>query len=108
MADPARTVVPARHQYPVIDDLGLAAARHADRLLAAARERGHARWTAISSRCRIGSATTTCAGCGPRRVRSRAAYGPKDSIRDVLPPDLTEPFLESIDRLLREINRSRG
>lgn len=41
-------------------------------------------------------------------LRARAAYGPKDSIRDVLPAELTEPFLEAIDRLLREINRSRG
>ena len=41
-------------------------------------------------------------------MRARAAYGPKDSIRDVLPAELTEPFLDAIDRLLREINRSRG
>jgi len=38
-------------------------------------------------------------------VRVRAAYGPKDSVRDVLPGDVTEPLLEAIDRLLREINR---
>ena len=37
--------------------------------------------------------------------RARAAFGPKDSIRDALPSDLTEPFLDAIDRLLREINR---
>ena len=41
-------------------------------------------------------------------TRSRAAYGVKDSIRDVLPAELTEPFLDSIDRLIRELNRSRG
>jgi hypothetical protein len=41
-------------------------------------------------------------------MRARAAYGPKDSIRDALPAELTEPFLESIDRLIRELNRSRG
>ena len=39
-------------------------------------------------------------------MRARAAYGPKDSVRDALPPDVTEPFLDSIDRLLREINRA--
>src|SRR5919198_685426 len=38
-------------------------------------------------------------------LRARAAYGPKDSIRDALPAELTEPFLESIDRLIRELNR---
>jgi hypothetical protein len=38
-------------------------------------------------------------------IRCRAAYGVKDSVRDALPPELTEPFLDSIDRLLRELNR---
>jgi hypothetical protein len=38
-------------------------------------------------------------------MRSRAAYGAKDSVRDALPAELTEPFLDSIDRLLRELNR---
>jgi hypothetical protein len=38
-------------------------------------------------------------------MRARAAYGAKDSVRDALPADLTEPFLESIDRLLRELAR---
>ena len=41
-------------------------------------------------------------------TRCRAAYGVKDSIRDVLPAELTEPFLDSIDRLIRELNRARG
>ena len=41
-------------------------------------------------------------------LRSRAAYGVKDSIRDALPESLTEPFLDSIDRLIRELNRARG
>ncbi len=41
-------------------------------------------------------------------MRARSAYGPKDSIREVLGADVTEPFLDAIDRLLRELNRSRG
>ena len=108
MADPARTVVPARHQYPVIDDLGLEAARHADRLLAAARERGHARWTAYLEPLPDRLRDDDLRGLRAAALRARAAYGPKDSLRDALPADLTEPFLESIDRLLREINRSRS
>jgi hypothetical protein len=36
---------------------------------------------------------------------ARAAYGPKDSVRDALPWELTEPFLERIDRLLKAIAR---
>ena len=40
-----------------------------------------------------------------RHPAMSAAYGAKDSIRDALPPDLTEPFLASLDRLIRELNR---
>ena len=103
---PARR--PARHERPAIDEAGLVAARHADRLLAAARVTGSARWTAylepLPDRLRDdepGALRATATRC-------RAAYGVKDSIRDALPPDLTEPFLDSIDRLIRELNRSRG
>lgn len=108
MADPARTVAPARHEHPVIDDLGLTAARHADRLLAAARERGHARWTAYLEPLPDRLRDDDLRGLRSAALRARAAYGPKDSVRDALPSDLTEPFLESIDRLIREINRSRS
>ena len=38
-------------------------------------------------------------------LRARAAYGPKDSVRDALPEEVTEPFLEAIDRLLKQLNR---
>ena len=99
------TTAPARHERPRIDEAGLLAARHADRLLAEARARGLSRWVAyldpLPDRLRDDEP-------GPLRaaaLRSRAAYGVKDSVRDVLPPDLTEPFLDSIDRLLRELNR---
>ena len=107
MPDRARTVAPARHEYPVIDDLGLVAARHADRLLAAARERGNVRWTAYLEPLPDRLRDDDLRGLRAAAVRARAAYGPKDSIRDALPWELTEPFLEAIDRLLREINRTR-
>lgn len=38
-----------------------------------------------------------------RRVRS--AFGPKDSIRDALPADVTEPLLDAVDRLTRALDR---
>ena len=99
---------PARHERPAIDEAGLVAARHADRLLAAAREIGSARWIAylepLPDRLRDDEPTALRATA----TRCRAAYGVKDSIRDALPADLTEPFLESIDRLIRELNRARG
>ena len=96
---------PARHERPAIDDAGLAAARHADRLVAEARALGLTRWVSylesLPDRLRDDDPTALRATA----LRSRAAYGVKDSVRDSLPPELTEPFLESIDRLLRELNR---
>ena len=98
----------ARHEYPAIDEAGLVAARHADRLLAAARDVGSARWIAylepLPDRLRDDEPTALRATA----TRCRAAFGVKDSIRDSLPESLTEPFLDSIDRLVRELNRARG
>ncbi len=96
---------PARHERPAIDELALAAARAADRLLAAAREAEATRWVAylepLPDHLRDGEIADL------RRValRSRSAFGPKDSVRDALDPRVTEPFLEAVDRLLRELNR---
>lgn len=95
----------ARHERPLIDEAALLAARHADRLLAEARERELTRWIVyldpLPDRLRDDEPAVLRATA----LRCRAAYGVKDSVRDVLPPELTEPFLVSIDRLLREINR---
>jgi len=38
-------------------------------------------------------------------LRVRAAFGPKDSIRDSLPEAVTEPVIGAIDRLLKVIAR---
>jgi hypothetical protein len=38
-------------------------------------------------------------------MRARAAYGPKDSIREALPSELTEPFLADLDGLLKALAR---
>ena len=38
------TRAPARHERPALDAAGLEAARHADRLVAAARDLGATRW----------------------------------------------------------------
>jgi hypothetical protein len=98
----------ARHEQPAIDEAGLVAARHADRLLAAARDLGSARWIAylepLPDRLRDDEPTALRATA----TRCRAAFGVKDSIRDSLPESLTEPFLDSIDRLVRELNRAGG
>jgi hypothetical protein len=96
---------PARHEIPAIDAAALAAARLADGLVAAARDRGSARWEAFLAPLpdRLRDADVTDLRAAARRARS--AYGVKDSIRDVLPAELTEPFRDAIDRLLKELAR---
>lgn len=99
---------PARHEFPAIDEAGLLAARHADRILAAARDIDSARWAAYFEPLPDRLRDDEPAALRSAALRARAAYGVKDSIRDVVSADLTEPFLDSIDRLIRELNRSRG
>lgn len=96
---------PARHERPAIDEAALKAARAADKVLDCALERGLQRWVnlfaTVPDQLRDG-------GLKELRtvsLRSRAAYGAKDSIRDYLPPDVTEPFLAELDRLLRLLAR---
>lgn len=105
MAESARVPRPARHELPGIDERALVAARAGDRLLATATERSASRWSrelgALPDLLRDGDLTDVRRAA----VRARAAYGPKDSIRDSLPPEATEPFLDAIDRLIREIAR---
>ena len=96
---------PARHELPAVDEAGLFAGREADRIVAAAEAAGATRWfryfEAMPDRLRDDEPRSL------RQValRARAAYGPKDSVRDALPADVTEPFLESIDRLIKQLNR---
>ena len=90
---------------PAIDEPALAAALAADKLLASARERGAQRWfdflAPVPDQLRDGSVGQLLAVA----QRARAAYGPKDSIREALPPDVTEPFLEALDRLRKAVAR---
>jgi len=37
--------------------------------------------------------------------QARAAYGAKDSIRDALPAEVTEPLVAAVDRLLKALAR---
>ncbi len=100
---PARQ--PARHEVPEVDAAALEAARAAERLLDAARERGSDRWVrflaALPDRLRDDPIRDLR---GAARL-ARAAYGPKDSVRDALAPDVTEPFVAAIDRLLKALAR---
>ncbi|HLX33946.1 MAG TPA: hypothetical protein VKR30_01740 [Candidatus Limnocylindrales bacterium] len=94
---------PARHELPDIDAAALAAAVAAERALRAADEVGLDRWVRflapLPDQLRDGSL---------RDVRlaarqARATFGPKDSIRDALPAEATEPLLATVDRLLKAI-----
>ena len=100
-----RQIDPARHELPDIDAAALEAARAADAAVAAARAIGADRWLAyiapIPDRLRDDSLRELRLSAR----RARAAYGPKDSIRDALPEAATEPLLLAIDRLLKAIAR---
>ncbi len=89
-----------------MDAAALAAALHAERALAAALAAGLSRWVAVLAplpdRLRDGSVADLR---GVARS-ARAAFGPKDSITDVLPAELTLPYRDAIDRLLKELTRS--
>ncbi len=95
----------ARHQYPAIDEAAMVAARAADRLLASARDLGATRWVAYLEPLPDRLRDDDVADLRRTVLRARAAYGPKDSIRDTLPEDVTEPLLDALDRLLKAIAR---
>jgi hypothetical protein len=88
-----------------VDSAALEAARLADRALEVARELGSERWERylkpLPDRLRDDQLPQLRAVA---RL-ARSAYGPKDSIRDALPADVTEPLLVAIDRLLKVIAR---
>jgi hypothetical protein len=96
---------PARHERPIIDEAALVAARAADRVVAAARDRGLDRWLAYFEPLPDHLRDDELGDLRRAALRARAAYGPKDSIRDALPPDVTEPLLDAVDRLLKELAR---
>jgi hypothetical protein len=98
---------PGRHERPLIDEAALAAARQADLVLAAARAGGHARWVAYLEPLPDRLRDAQVAELRSVALRARAAYGPKDSIRDVLPADVTEPLRLALDRLLKAIARDQ-
>lgn len=95
----------ARHQVPEVDAAALEAARHADAVLAAARDMGNDRWARYLASVPDRLRDDPIAGLRSVARAVRAAYGPKDSIRDSLPESATEPLLKSVDRLLKVIAR---
>jgi hypothetical protein len=111
---------PARHELPEIDVAAFAAARAVDRLLGEARRHvdvppaaaltgagitAAERWAGYFQRLPDQLRDAPLPGLRAAARRVRAAYGPKDSVRDAFAPELTEPLLEATDRLLKAIAR---
>lgn len=107
VADPDPDRAPARHEIPRIDEAGLEAARLADRLLAGARSAGNTRWAAFLAPFPERLRDEEPTALRKTAMAARAAYGPRDSIRDALADDLTLPFLAALDRLLKVLARYR-
>ncbi|HYL41453.1 MAG TPA: hypothetical protein VET90_09100 [Candidatus Binatus sp.] len=102
--------LPARHEHPEIDDAAFVVARAVDRLLVEAdrlapTSPAAARWAGHLQRIPDQLRDDPLPGLRAAARRVRAAYGPKDSLRDTFPPELTEPLLEATDRLLKAIAR---
>jgi hypothetical protein len=96
---------PPRHELPEIDSAALGAARAADAVLAAARELGFERWERYFARLPDRLRDDELRDLRAAARTARAAYGPKDSVRDSLPGEVTEPLLLAVDRLLKAIAR---
>jgi hypothetical protein len=96
---------PARHELPAVDEAGLIAGRQADRVIAAAESAGATRWLRYFEQMPDRLRDDEPRSLRQVALRARAAYGPKDSVRDALPSDVTEPFLEAIDRLIKQLNK---
>ncbi len=96
---------PGRHELPEIDDAGLAAARCADRLVAAARAAGNVRWETFLAPLpeRLRDAPPGELRAAARR--GRAAFGAKDSIADALPWEDAMAFRDALDHLLKLLAR---
>jgi hypothetical protein len=96
---------PSRHERPAIDEAAMAAARDADHLLEAARALGLQRWGEFLEPLPDQLRDARLPDLRRVALRARAAYGAKESIREHLPANLTEPFLADVDRLLKALAR---
>ena len=82
----------------------LVAARAADRLVRRGARRGRRRaGSPTSSRCPTASATTTSPTCAGRRCARGRRTGRRTPSGTRCPRTVTEPFLDAIDRLLKEL-----
>ena len=102
---PERRDMPPRHELPEIDAAAMTAARAVDLALAAARENDVERWVRYLEPLPDHLRDDSLRELRGTARRTRAAFGPRDSIRDALSEEVTEPLLAAIDRLLKVIAR---
>ena len=88
-----------------MDAAALEAARAMDVALAAAVDMEQERWIRYLSPLPVRLRDEPLRDLRIATRLARAAYGPKDSIRDALPEYATEPLLKAIDRLQKAIAR---
>lgn len=105
MSVPRAATGPARHERPAIDEAALAAARAVDVVVVACRRAGVSRWELYLAPLADALRDAPLAELRPVALRVRAAFGPKDSILEVLDPAVTDPLRDAIDRLLRVLAR---
>jgi hypothetical protein len=101
----ARHSHPARHERPAIDEAAMAAARGLERLLVEAQGLGANRWVEFLGPFPEALRDAALPDLRGVALRARAAYGPRDSIRDALSTESTEPVLADLDRLLKLLAR---
>ena len=74
-------------------------------MIAAALAVGSTRWAAYLEPLPDRLRDDDIADLRKTALRARSAFGPKDSIRDVLPKESTQPFMDAVDKLLKELAR---
>jgi len=105
MSVPRVVTGPARHERPAIDEAALAAARAVDVVALVCRRGGHGRWEAYLAPLADALRDAPLSELRPVALRVRAAFGPKDSILEILEPTVTDPLRDAVDRLLQILAR---
>jgi hypothetical protein len=102
---PESDPVPARHQLPTLDTAAMAAARAFDVLLDAAREAGSDRWVRYLEPLPDRLRDDDLRALRGTVRRCRSAFGPGDSVLDVVPEDVGLTARRAIDEVIRVLAR---
>lgn len=91
---------------PSVDAAGLAAAAAMDRAIDAARAAGSDRWARYLAPLPDRLRDDPLPALRAAARLARAAFGPKDDVRDALPDEVTRPLMLALDGLLRELAKA--